>query len=64
MKFRMKKGDLLPALPAQLLIDGVPQDLSGATVVFNMTPVGSTTPKVNRASAVVTDAVNGKVQYN
>jgi hypothetical protein len=42
-----------------------PIDLTGATVVFTMStrPDGAGTIKINRQVPIVTDAVNGKVEY-
>lgn len=60
----MKVGDLLPTLDVQLtykdpnlVLDIAP----GTTVVFTMTPVGSTTPKINRRPATVVSSAAGVV---
>lgn len=44
--------------------NGDPVDLTGATVTFSMRLVGSSTPKVNAASATVVSAPAGTVRYN
>lgn len=35
--------------------NGAPQDLTGASIKFRMTPIGSDTPKVNNAAASADD---------
>lgn len=60
----MKSGDLLTTLDVEftyrdpdLVLDITP----GTTVVFTMTPVGSTTPKINRQPATVVSSAGGTV---
>lgn len=62
---RMKQGNLLPAITAQLQYasTGVPINLNGASVIFIMRlPRSTGSPKVSRAG-IITDAVNGLVSY-
>lgn len=62
---RMKQGNLLPAITAQLLYATtlVPINLNGASVNFIMRlPRSTGSPKVSRAG-IITDAVQGLVSY-
>jgi hypothetical protein len=60
--FTLKKGDLLPELPATLCDENnVPVNLTGGVVKFLMGRVPGT-PDVNAVCTVV-DTVNGKVKY-
>lgn len=59
----MKVGDLLPALRAQLTdIDGVIQELTGATVRFNLRHRGTSEPILG-GDCVVEDEAQGIVRY-
>jgi hypothetical protein len=60
----IKRTDLLPELTAILKdADGNVVDLTGATSAeFHMTPVGSSTPKVD-ATATIVDPPAGEVKY-
>ena len=57
-------GDTEVAIAAQLMRDGLPLDLTGLTVVFVMYEHDTGTVKVAETSATITDATNGKVQYD
>lgn len=62
-QFFIKQGDQLPAIQSTLLdANGLPINLSGASVVFLMRKLGAPTPKVE-ASASIVDALNGIVAY-
>lgn len=58
----MKQGDLLPELTATLEDALGVVNLTGASVVFTMRPVGSTTPKVNGSASIIS-APDGTVKY-
>lgn len=61
---RLKKNDLLPVLEAQIAYRDNTLALNiplGTPVVFTMTPVGSTTPKINRQTATVVSSTAGVV---
>lgn len=67
--FKIKQGDLLPVLEAQLVtldadgeVEG-PQDLTGATVVFTMRNKKTNEIKINEQAATVTDILTGMVEY-
>lgn len=62
--FYMTRGDLLPELTATLQdADGVAVNLANAQAIeFHMTPVGSSTPKVNTTATFV-DKPAGQVKY-
>lgn len=61
--FFVKKGDRQPPIRAQLLdSSGTAIDLTGCSLVFRMRLKSATTLKVN-ASATVSDAINGRVEY-
>jgi hypothetical protein len=63
VNFTLKQGDLLPAIREVLSdVNGVPINLTGASVTFIMRQLGATAPKVSAPAAVV-DALNGIVQY-
>lgn len=62
MIFFLKRGDTSPALQYSLL--PAPIVLTGATVRFSMRPRGSVTPTINRAVAVIEDALAGIVRYD
>ena len=62
--FKLKAGDLLPALPATLLNpDGTPFNLVGCSVVFRMRKHGATSYAVEAAAELV-DEDTGRVRYN
>lgn len=64
MSFTIKKGDRLPAYTATLTdSDGNAIDLTGCTVLFLMSLMGSTTVKVNAAATIVS-ATDGTVSYS
>lgn len=60
---RHAKGARQPSLYGQILSDGLPVNLAGATVTFYMRPIGSSTPKVNGAAAVIDTPSTGSVHY-
>ena len=59
------QGNTRPYFAVQILslIDRTPVDLTSATVAFYFRHVDSTSAVVSGASCVITDAANGKVQY-
>jgi hypothetical protein len=57
------KGNRSPSLSDTIKVGGVPFDLTGATVKLRMRLETSSTLKID-ATAVVTDAPNGKVRYD
>lgn len=61
MTWPIKKGDLDPTYSGQLLVNGLPVDLTGRTVQFIMKDAAGVL-KVN-AAATITDAVNGRIEY-
>lgn len=62
MIFFLKRGDTSPALQYSLL--PAPIVLTAATVRFSMRPRGSVAPSINRAVAVIEDALAGVVRYD
>lgn len=63
LKFFIKQNDTSPSLKATLLAsNGLTQNLSGSSVVFQMRNSESETYKIN-ASASLYDAGNGIVEY-
>ena len=63
--FYIKSGDQAPGLGALLqYADGTAQDLTGATVVFNMRLKGSVTPKVDEQAVTLVTLLTGEVLYN
>ena len=63
MAFKIKKGDTSPSLLAILQDgDGVAVDVTDASIRFHMTPLGSSTVKVD-ATAVIVDGATGSVRY-
>ena len=63
-KYEFVQGDTLPAVQETLYYsDGTTADLTGATVRFHMTPVGSSTPKVNAPATIASDPTTGVVTY-
>jgi len=59
---RLAKDATLPALEIQLLDQGLPVSLTGATATFSMEDESSVL-KVTAAAATISDAANGKVKY-
>lgn len=60
----MKAGDTAPVVRATLLDeDSAPVDLTGATVMFVMADNTEPRTAVVEASATLTDAANGVVEY-
>lgn len=59
----LKKGNRLPVLSRQFLLDGLPLDLTGATVVFNMYEASTGTQVITNGVCSVTDAAVGEVEY-
>lgn len=57
-------GSRNPSLSDRITVDGAAFDLSSSTVAFSMRPIGSSTPRVNAAAAVVVNAANGDVRYD
>ena len=57
----MKRGDTSPSIRFTL---SPPVNLSGATVVFSMSPAAGGAITVNRASAVIENAALGIVRYD
>lgn len=63
--FQIKRHDTGPSLRVQALdADGEPLDLTGASAVFNLRPVNSSTPQVSRSAAVVEDGTDGYLRYD
>jgi hypothetical protein len=60
-KHSIKRNDVKRVVADQVLLDGVPLNLSGSTVKFIMR--NKDTGAVLSKDAVITDAANGKVQY-
>ena len=60
-EFFIKRGDTSPSLQYTL---SPTTDLTGATVVFNMSTANRSSVKVSRQTAVVVDAANGIVRYD
>lgn len=60
----LRKGDRLPSLTSQFLVDDVAVDLTGGTVVFDMWASSTGTQAITDGSVTVTDAVNGRVRYD
>ncbi len=61
--FTIKKGDREPSISGNLKLNNAAYDLTGASVKFNMRPIGSSTPKVNTTATIVT-AASGAVRYD
>ena len=60
----IRKGDRLPSLTSQFVIDDVAVDLTSGTVVFNMWASSTGTQVITNESVTITDAVNGRVRYD
>jgi hypothetical protein len=59
----IRKGDRLPQLERQFLVDAAGVDLSGATVVFNMYKATDGTQVITNGSVTVVTASTGLVRY-
>lgn len=59
----LKKGNRLPVLSRQFLLDGAALDLTGATVVFNMYEASTGTQVITNGVCTVVDATDGQVEY-
>lgn len=57
-------GDTQPSITEAVTSNGSPVNLSAATAVFKMRPVGSTVLKVNASATVVSPKANGNLQYD
>lgn len=57
-------GNRQPPISGQILTDGLPVDITSATVTFNMRLVGSSTLKVSAGATVVDSAPLGQIHYN
>lgn len=64
-KFYIKQGDTAPPVSIQVIRqdNGLPLNLTSSTVKFSMRMTGANTNAVNSLDGVITDAVNGKVEY-
>lgn len=62
MSWPIIQNDLEPPYSGQLLVTGLPVDLTGKTVRFIMTSCATGVVKVNAAATVV-DAEDGRVSY-
>jgi len=60
----IKKGNRLPVLARQFLLDDVAVDLTGATVVFNMWGAASGTQVITSGSCSIVNAAQGRVEYS
>lgn len=65
MPLTFVQGDTAPAIRAQILVEatGLPQDLTGATVKFQMRKADDRRFTVN-ATATITSAATGEVSYS
>lgn len=59
--FDIGKGDLLPVIPGELLQDGAPVNLTGASVLFRMVNASGVVKVA--AAATIVSAVAGTVEY-
>lgn len=63
-RFTIKRGDRLPTLRYTLNgADGLPMNLTGATVVFNMRLRSDSSLKVNRGAVTIVTPLSGLVDY-
>lgn len=60
----IRKGDRLPQLDRQFLVDGSGVDLTGATVVFNMYKATDGTQVITDGTVTVVTAASGNVRYS
>jgi len=65
-EFRIRENDTRPTLSVTLVsdADGIPHNLTGATVVFSMSSIIGGTPKISEAAVTVVSAINGQVRYD
>lgn len=62
--FKIKQNDTSPTIQATLKdAAGVVVPVTGATIVFNMRPRGSTDPTISRGAGTVVDGAGGVVAY-
>lgn len=59
----IRKGDRLPQLARQFLLDGVAVNLTGATVTFDMWNAATGTQVITNGACTVTAAATGDVKY-
>lgn len=59
----IKKGDRLPVIARQFLLDDVAVNLTGATVTFNMWAAATGTQVITNGSCTVVTAAEGRVEY-
>lgn len=57
-------GDRNPSITETITVDNAAYDLTGATVTFNMRPVGSTVMTVSDGTATIVSAAAGTVRYD
>jgi hypothetical protein len=60
---KIVQNDTKPFLEFEIAQDGVPVDLTGATVKFYMKDVSTGTVKVNGSLCTIVDATKGKCRY-
>lgn len=59
----IRKGDRLPQLTRQFVLNDAPVDLTNATVVFNLWNAATGSQVITDGACSVTDAADGDVQY-
>ncbi len=61
----IKQNDLLPEFEVNVQDgDGVNVDVTGATIVFSMKDVKSTTLKIDKQAVTIVTALTGRVKYS
>lgn len=60
----IRKGDRLPQLDRQFILDGTGVNLTGATVVFNMYNANTGTQVITDGAVTVVSASTGEVRYS
>lgn len=60
----IRKGDRLPQLDRQFILDGSGVNLSGATVTFNMYNASTGTQVITNGTVTVTNDATGEVRYS